>query len=117
MSDSGKQIERVLDASGASAPPRSNGELTFQAPWESRVFGLTMVLYERGRFEWEEFRDRLIAAIARAEARLGPDEAFHYYACWLEALQDLLAAKKLCGPEVLAEREGSLTARPAGHDH
>jgi nitrile hydratase accessory protein len=84
--------EALLDVAGPGAPPRRNGELVFLAPWESRVFGLTMALYEQGRFEWDDFRQRLIAAIARAEAKLRPGEAFHYYACWLEALQQLLAA-------------------------
>jgi nitrile hydratase accessory protein len=109
--------EHVLDTGGAAAPPRSNGELVFQAPWESRVFGLTMALYEQGHFDWEEFRERLIDAIARAEAELGSDRSFHYYACWLEALSDLLAAKGLCGADSLAERESALAARPHGHDH
>ena len=109
--------ERVLDAEGPAAPPRTNGELVFHAPWESRIFGLTMALYDQGRFEWDEFRDRLIEAMAAAEADLGPDDSFHYYACWLEALQALLAAKGICAPDTLAEREDVLAARPAGHDH
>ncbi len=109
--------ERVLDAHGPAAPPRRNGELVFEAPWESRVFGLTMVLHQRGCFEWDEFRDRLIQSVARADARAAAGEAFHYYACWLEALRGLLAEKELCAPEALAERETALAARPAGHDH
>jgi nitrile hydratase accessory protein len=74
-------------------------------------------LYEQGRFQWEEFRERLIAAIARAEASLGPERAFHYYACWLEALQGLLVAKGLFDNESLAARESAFAARPHGHDH
>ena len=109
--------ERVLDTSGPAAPPRSNGELIFGAPWEGRVFGLTMALYEQDRFAWDEFRQRLIAAIARAEAELGAGEPYHYYACWLEALTRLLAAKGMCAADELAERESNLAARPAGHDH
>jgi len=109
--------EGVLDAEGPAAPPRTNGELVFHAPWESRIFGLTMALYDQGRFEWDEFRDRLIEAIATAESRLESDAPFHYYACWLQALQGLLAAKGLCAPSALSEREGRLAARPRGHDH
>ncbi len=106
--------ERVLDDRGPAAPPRRNGELAFQAPWESRVFGLTTVLHQRGCFAWDEFRDRLIGAVARAESR---GTEFHYYACWLEALREVLANKELCAPEALAEREDVLAARPVGHDH
>jgi nitrile hydratase accessory protein len=114
---SGASPERLLDGSGPAAPPRNNGELVFRAPWESRVFGLTLALFEQGRFEWDEFRQRLIASIARAERSLGPDDAYEYYACWLEALQSLLAAKGLCASEALVERVGALAARPPGHDH
>lgn len=106
--------EHLLDTDGPAAPPRQNGELVFTAPWESRVFAVTVALFEQGRFEWDEFRQRLIAAIARAEARGGE---FHYYACWLDALQDLVAAKGICAPEALDDRTRAFAARPAGHDH
>ena len=112
-----RALEQRLDREGTAAPPRSNGELLFQAPWESRVFGLTMALCEQDRFEWDEFRERLIASIAAQERALGPEDAFCYYACWLEALRSLLVDKHLCGPETLAERELQLAARPPGHDH
>lgn len=120
-------LERVLDPTGPAAPPRRNGELVFRAPWESRVFGATLVLYDRGAFTWDEFRERLIAAIARAEAVRAPaapapvaapeSAPFPYYECWLEALEDLLAAKGLCAADALATREQALAARPPGHDH
>jgi nitrile hydratase accessory protein len=102
---------------GPAAPPRKNGELVFGAPWESRVFGLALVLHEAGRFEWDEFRERLIAAIARWEQRREPDEAYSYYARWLEALEQLLAEKELCSTAQLDDRARELAARPHGHDH
>jgi hypothetical protein len=37
-----------LDVEGPAAPPRSNGELAFAAPWESRAFGLAMALHDGG---------------------------------------------------------------------
>ena len=112
-------LEGVLGTRGRAAPPRRNGELVFRAPWESRIFGLTLVLYEQGHFSWDEFRKRLIASIARAEAGQAPSQEapFPYYACWLEALEALLADKGLCGGEVLIARERVLAARPPGHDH
>jgi nitrile hydratase accessory protein len=112
-----KDRERVLDARGPAAPPRRNGELVFDAPWESRVFGITMALYEQGRFEWDEFRGRLIAAIGREEREHPAGAPFPYYACWLAALEELLAAKGMCAAAALRERAGELAARPAGHDH
>ena len=118
MSESGDLAhERLLDVEGPAAPPRTNGELVFRAPWESRIFGLTLVLHSQGRFEWDEFRGHLISAIARAERELGRDESHPYYACWFQALEHLLAAKSLCAPEALHARERVLAERPAGHDH
>ena len=52
-------------------------------------------------------------AIARAEA----EGDFHYYRCWLEAFQDLVEAKGICGPGALDRRVAELSARPPGHDH
>ena len=105
---------RQLDVEGPAAPPRSNGELVFAAPWESRAFGLAMALHDGGLFEWEAFRQQLIAAVARAEAAGGE---FSYYRCWLEALQTLLDDKGLVDVTSVDERAGVLACRPAGHDH
>ncbi len=103
-----------LDVSGPAAPPRSNGELVFAAPWESRAFGLAMALHDGGLFEWEAFRQQLVAAVARAEAGGGE---FSYYRCWLEALQVLLDSSGLVDPAAVEGRAGELACRPAGHDH
>ena len=53
------------------AVPRQNGELVFDEPWQGRVFGMAVALYEQGGLDWEEFRQALIAQIAAAEARGG----------------------------------------------
>jgi nitrile hydratase accessory protein len=106
-----------VDLEGAAAPPRANGELVFAAPWESRVFGITMALHAQGRFDWEEFRSRLIAEIAAWE-RTHPDGApYRYYERWLAALESLLTATGLCEPTALDAAAEELAARPAGHDH
>ena len=102
---------RVLDVSGPAAPPRRNGELVFASPWESRVFGVTVALVEAGRFTWDEFRARLIAALART-----PDGA-RYYDSWTVALEELLVAKCICTVAEIASRERELATRPRGHDH
>jgi nitrile hydratase accessory protein len=95
----------------ARTPGWLDGELIFAAPWEREIFGVTMAAYEAGLFSWEEFRARLIAAIASAE-RSDPGH-FQYWACWLEAFEGLLLAKDVCdGPELRA-RLASLTV----HDH
>ena len=103
-----------LDIEGPAAPPRSNGELVFAAPWESRAFALAMALHDGGLFEWEAFRQQLIAAVARAEAAAG---GFSYYRCWLEALQTLLDRQGLVDAAAVDDRTAELACRPAGHDH
>jgi nitrile hydratase accessory protein len=105
--------EPRLDLEGPVAPPRRNGELCFEAPWESRLFGVTLALCEAGRFEWEEFRRLLIEEIARDDDSGG----FHYYRRWQAAFERLVAAKGLCASGELATRARSLAARPPGHDH
>jgi nitrile hydratase accessory protein len=78
-------------------PPRKNGELVFDAPWEGRSFGLALALHEQGLFDWEEFRRRLISSIA---ARPTGD----YYEQWLRALESLLVDKGILTSEEIAAR-------------
>ena len=58
--EAGDVAPNLLDTEGPAAPPRRNGELLFGAPWEGRLFGLTMALHRAGVFEWDEFRQLLI---------------------------------------------------------
>ncbi|MGH3458696.1 hypothetical protein [Aeromicrobium sp.] len=69
--------------------PRRNGELIFDAPWESRAFGLTAAYLEASGQDWATFRTYLIAAIADL-----PDTT-PYYGAWVVALDRLLAADEL----------------------
>jgi nitrile hydratase accessory protein len=79
---------------------------------------MTMTLYEAGAFGWDEFRDRLIAAIAEWERAHHPHPTeYRYWECWLAAFERLVAEKGLCAPADLAARVAALAARPAGHDH
>ena len=75
---------------GSAALPRKNGELVFDEPWQGRAFGMAVALHEQGLYEWEEFRQELIARIAAAQARGGP---FAYYEIWLETFERLLSRK------------------------
>jgi nitrile hydratase accessory protein len=108
----------VLDWDGPLSPPRSSGEIKFETVWESRLFGMTMALYEAGAFRWQEFRDQLIAAIAAWEhAHHSSAVEYRYWDRWLEAFERLVADKGLCPANALHERVETLAARPAGHDH
>ena len=54
----------IVDTDGPAAPPRSNGELVFDAPWQARAFGICVAVLEREGLGWEAFRPHLVAAIA-----------------------------------------------------
>jgi hypothetical protein len=71
---------------GPAAPPRRNGELAFNAPWESRIFAVAAGLVQtRFQGDWEPFRERLKAAIAADPAR-------SYWDSWTAALEELVVA-------------------------
>ena len=74
----------LLDVDGVAAPPRRNGELAFDAPWQSRVFGLCAAVVETCfAGDREPFRQHLIAAIAEEPER-------PYWDSWTIALQQLV---------------------------
>jgi nitrile hydratase accessory protein len=106
-----------LAVSGPAAPPRANGELVFEAPWESHVFGVTIALYEAGCFEWRAFQKSLIEAVGRWEAEHPADEDYRYYERWAEALESLLEDEGIVSVDAIDERAAALALRPAGHDN
>jgi nitrile hydratase accessory protein len=86
---------------GPVAPPRQNGELVFEAPWESRAFGMAVALHDSGAYDWDVFSNHLARQIAMRDA--GADSRHvlpaalntesRYYEAWLSALQDLLVER------------------------
>ncbi len=82
--------------------PRRSGELVFHAPWERKAFALAVSLCEEGYYQWDEFRDHLIAEIAAAERAAGSDASPaalpSYYESWLAALEKLLDEKGIVAP-------------------
>jgi nitrile hydratase beta subunit-like protein len=100
----------LLDTDGVAAPPRRNGELVFEAPWQSRVFGLCAAIVETC-FEGdrEPFRRQLIAAIAVEPGR-------PYWDSWTVALQGLVLEAGLIDELSIERRIGSLENRNAWPD-
>jgi nitrile hydratase accessory protein len=93
------------------APPRSNGELLFQRFWESRAFGMAIALSKKGHYEWEDFRQKLIASIAEWERQHCEDDPdWNYYQRWLSALEHLLVASDLLDREELDRRTAQFIA-------
>ncbi|MFE1879184.1 nitrile hydratase accessory protein [Streptomyces diastatochromogenes] len=106
-----------LDIAGPAAPPRSNGELVFAEPWESRACGMAVTLYDAGAFTWPEFQAALIARIAAWETSAERDEPYNYYRLWLAALEDVLTGLCAVSTDEVTARAQSLARRTPGHDH
>lgn len=106
-----------MDLSGALAPPMANGEIVFEAPWQSRVFGMTRALCEAGLFDWDDFRAQLIREIGRHESSGQAAAEYQYFDHFLAAFERLLADLQLCQADELDLRRDLLAARPHGHDH
>lgn len=110
-------VVHELDLDGPAAPPRANGELVFEQPWQGRAFGVAMALTERGVVSYDAFRDRLIARIAAWEADPPAGEPYSYYAQWLQALEDVLDEQSLVVTADVDARLQEYAVRPPGHDH
>ena len=73
--------------------PRDDGGPVFREPWEAQAFAMTLALYRRGLFTWNEWAATLAAEIKRAQAAGDPDTGETYYQHWLAALERLVAEK------------------------
>ncbi len=102
---------------GRAAPPMVNGEVTFDEPWQGRVFGMAHELARAGVFAWDDFRAELIARIAAWEAAHPDGHDYPYYDCFLEALERSLIVADVVDVKGLAERVAALARRPHDHDH
>jgi nitrile hydratase accessory protein len=87
--------EAVADMQGGHALPRRSGEVVFHSEWERRAFAMAVALHERGHFDWDEFRDHLVAEIAAVgETPESPDpQAPGYFEHWLASLEKVMADK------------------------
>ena len=105
----------TLDIEGPAAPPRLNGELVFDAPWEGRSFAMAMALVQGGHFSWDDFRDHLIAAVQRWETH--PVGEYRYYERWQEALESIVRERAIVSEPEVDALAAVYAARPAGHYH
>jgi nitrile hydratase accessory protein len=92
----------VRDMEGPAALPRENGEIVFEAPWQGRAFGLALGVVQHLGLDWDEFRRRLIAAIAD-----DPDRP--YYESWTVALEALVTERGLADRVELDRRAAEAT--------
>jgi hypothetical protein len=78
--------------------PRRNGELVFEAPWESRAFAMVAAYLDASGLDWEHFRRHLIEAIAASPVDTP------YYESWAVALAAMLGADGVVEADELADR-------------
>jgi len=62
---------------------------------------MTLTLYQRGLFTWDEWATALGSEIKRAQAAGDPDSGETYYLHWLSALEKLVAEKGVTTTETL----------------
>jgi Nitrile hydratase beta subunit len=96
--------ELQVDIDGPAAPPRANGEMVFEHPWQRRLFATTMALCQSEAIQYQQFRDRLIAEIG--------DHPDHYWSSWQDALETLLEQQQLCDLNQLAVRARQFGEHP-----
>jgi len=123
MTDSLKS--RTNETVTACAPDPAT--VVFAEPWEARAFALALTLSADGQFSWDEFRDYLIAEIAKADAVGAYDHGAAavldnhlvsdlvrgpYYECWLAALEKLLRDKALLDGDEIERRADAIAASP-----
>ena len=94
---------RALD--GPEGPPRDNGELVFDAPWQARALAIAVALVDKADLPWDAFRVRLVEAIAEV-----PDRA--YYESWAVALESLVVGLDLATPARLDAAMPAVRASP-----
>ena len=117
MTSGTSTLHAVTVADGPEALPRLNGELVFNAPWESRAFGVAIALHDAGAIDYEVFRSRLIAEIATHAGEHGVGEdGRDYYERWLDALQQVLIDQEIVSEAELGERTADI-AHAWDHDH
>jgi nitrile hydratase accessory protein len=115
MFTSFEQFAAASMVGSEDAPPRSNGELFFQRLWEGRAFGMAIALSKKGHYEWEEFRQKLIASIAEWEAEHYKDDPdWDYYDRWLFALEKMVLETGLLTRREIEERTAHTSVQIGG---
>ncbi len=74
----------------------------FREPWEAQAFAMALALHERGLFTWPEWAATLADEIKQAQAAGDPDTGETYYQHWLNALERIVAEKRVTDAHTLA---------------
>lgn len=89
---------------------KTDDEPIFSEPWEANAFALTVALFEKGHFTWDEWAKNL-----SSELEDQPDRP--YFKSWLAALENLIGEKRLSDEKSIAKREQAWHAAAARTPH
>lgn len=96
--------------------PRQNGELVFQNPWESRVFAMAVLLFQKGIYPWKVFNGRFIEEIGEFEHQHPEtDVVSTYYHHWMQAFEKVILEKGLLTEEQLKSRSDEFATGQRHH--
>lgn len=70
-------------------------EAPFEEPWQAQAFALVVALNEAGLLGWADWANALSQRLHEPGAEA---DGFDYYARWLKALEDVLAAREIAAP-------------------
>jgi nitrile hydratase accessory protein len=96
-------------------PLDQDGGPVFSAPWEARVFAMTLQAHEAGVFFWREWAEALGSELAQDGD--GSGQTLGYYDHWLSAFERLLAAKGVAGAGQLAGLKAAWEAAARATPH
>ncbi len=104
VSDGGSGVVEDRRLAALPSLPRDEGGPVFAEPWQAQAFAMAVSLNEAGLFTWAEWVEVFSRHLRRVE-EAGRDSGSEYYLCWLSALEDIVAEKRLLGRRELQQRK------------
>jgi len=99
----------------ASLPLGQDKAPVFSAPWEARVFAMTLQAHQAGVFTWSEWAETLGVELARNGS--GSSDTHGYYDHWLNAFEKLLTAKDVAEENQLSSLRDAWDAAARATPH
>ncbi len=99
--------------------PQDDEGPIFPTPWAARAFAMTTSLCESGQLNWSEWVATFSAELAHSAhgAHALAGDVRDYYECWVDALERLLARKRIVSEDALESSFRSTIASWPDPDH
>jgi len=72
----------------------NTNNIIFSEPWQAELFAITLNLYQRGIFDWDDWTECLGRNL-EIKKNKGKDDLANYFSSWLHALEEKLLEKKV----------------------